>query len=226
MQGLSEAYAVELRVGQPVLGTKMIHLLKGKSKEYPEDSGRYIQSSPFVHAWMSGAGPTPQFAWTYSWDDADQVNDWGRPVRHRLGRGWHHVFIPDVMPIAEWVQMLDEGAVQPEAGDCLERQFISPMPEPRSPEQKQRWLRQVETQEVEVAIEASATAAELAKDNLRADEMIDVFFPQYTTHCNYPVQCEFWDLCWGNEDVENPLTLYQIRQPHHPGESLVYGGEE
>lgn len=218
MQGLSEAYAVELRVGEPVLGTKMIHLLKGKRKEYPEDSGHWIQSSPLVHAWMQGGGPTPQFAWTFSWDDAEQVNDWGKPVRHRLGKGWRHCFIPDVMPVSEWVQMLDEGQVQPEAGDCLAKQFVSPMPEPRSPEQKQRWLRSVAYQEQAIA-EALAGGV---GDHYFYDEQ----FPQYTHSCNYPSQCAFWELCHGSEEVDNPMSLYQARVPHHPGESMLTGVEE
>lgn len=224
MQGLSEAYAVELRVGEPVLGTKMVHLIKGKRKEYPDDSGNYIQSSPFVHAWMSGAGPTPQFAWTYSWQDPDQVNDWGKPVQHRLGKGWRHCFIPDVMPISEWVQMLDEGRVQLEAGDCLAKQFISPMPEPRSPEQKQSWLRQVETQELAIAGFVEALDNYDPADDVA--EFLDAMFPQYTHSCNYPTQCAFWDLCHGNEEVENPMTLFQIRAPHHPGESMLSGSDE
>ncbi len=222
MQGLSEAYAIELRIQEPVMGAKMVHLLKGKRKEYPDDSGRYIQSSPLVHAWMSGAGPTPQFAWTFYWNDPDQVNDWGRPVSHRLGKGWKHVFIPDVMPVAEWVQMLDEGQVQPEAGDCLERQFISPMPEPRSPEQKLHWLRQVETQELQIA----QCVEILAKSTPDAAEvMLDAMFPQFTHSCNYPTQCAFWEICWSSEEVDNPITLYQIREPHHPGEQMVMGEE-
>lgn len=227
MQGLSEAYAVELRVaestGEPVLGTKMIHLLKGK--RIPTGYGdklHYIQSSPLVHAWMQGSGPTPQFAWAYSWDDPEQVNDWGNPVSHKLGKGWRRVFIPDVMPVAEWVQMLDEEQVQPEAGDCLAKQFVSPMPEPRSPEQKQRWLRQIERQEIDVA-----RAAEFLQQNPSTNEYdLDTYFPQYTHSCNYPSQCPFWEICHGSEEVDNPMSLYQVRVPHHPGESMLTGGEE
>jgi hypothetical protein len=223
MQGLSEAYAVELRVGELVVGTKMIHLIKGKRKEYPDDSGKYIQSSPLVHAWMNGAGPTPQFAWAFNWKDETEVNDWGKPVGHRLGKGWRHCFIPDVMPVAEWVQMLDEGMVQPEAGDCLERQLISPMPEPRSPKQKQAWLRQIETQELAIADNLKVLEGTDADD---VELLLDAFFPQYTHSCNYPSHCSFWELCHTSEDVDNPITLYQIRQPHHPGEQMVVGAED
>ena len=221
MQGLSEAYAVELRVGEPVLGAKMIHFLKGKRKEWPEDSGRYIQGSPFVHAWMNATGPTPQFAWTYFWSSPDDVNEWGRPVNHRLGKGWKHCFIPDVMPIAEWVQMLDEGEVQKEIEqDALAKQFISPMPEPRSPDQKQRWLRQIETQEMAIASYLEQLE-QVTGETLEA--MLDSFFPQYSHSCNYPTECTFWHLCHTSEEVANPESLYQIRQPHHPGESLISG---
>ncbi len=234
MQGLSESYAIELRIGEPVMGAKMVHLLKGKRKEYPEDSGHYIQSSPLVHAWMNGSGPKPEFAWAFNWKDQDQVNDWGRPVSHRLGKGWKHVFIPDVMPVAEWIQMLDEGEVQEEAGDCLERQFISPMPEPRSPEQKAAWLRQMETQEVaiasyvdqlEIARKYNPGASNHGESERNIAEMLDAMFPQFTHSCNYPSQCAFWEICWSSEEVDNPITLYQIREPHHPGESMVQGDE-
>jgi hypothetical protein len=220
MQGLSEAYAVELRVGEPVLGAKMVHFLKGRSKEWPEDSGHYIQQSPFVHAWMNATGPTPGFAWTYNWSDPNDVNAWGRPVSHRLGKGWQHCFIPDVMPIAEWVQMLDEGMVQKEIEqDALAKQYISPMPEPRSPQQKQHWLRQIETQELAVCEYLAGLEAEGSED--RREEMVDCWFPQYTHSCNYPTECTFWHLCHTSEEVSNPESLYQIRQPHHPGESLI-----
>lgn len=239
MQGLSEAYAIELRVGEPVMGTKMVHLLKGKRKEYPEGSGNYIQSSPLVHAWMNSAGPTPQFAWTFNWSDPDQVNDWGKPVQHRLGKGWKHVFIPDVMPVAEWVQMLDEGVVQPEAGDALDRQFVAPMPEPRSPEQKKNWLEQIEAQEVHIVdflqqLEAPPPHIHGAgvTDDVRAsyneqhhEGLMNAMFPQFTHSCNYPGHCSFWELCWSSEEVDNPITLYQIREPHHPGEQMIMGDD-
>ena len=225
MQGMSEAYTVELRVNEPVIGAKMIHLLKGKRKEWPEDSGRYIQGSPFVHAWMNATGPVPEFAWTYFWSSPDDVNEWGRPVQHRLGKGWKHCFIPEVMPIAEWVQMLDEGMVQRDIGqDALAKQFISPMPEPRTPAQKQHWLRQIETQEMAICtyLEAlNAGNSELTSTDI--EELLDSYFPQYSHSCNYPTECTFWHLCHTSEEVENPMGLYQIRQPHHPGESLISG---
>lgn len=220
MQGLSEAYAVELRVQEPVLGAKMVHFLKGKRKEWPDDSGRYIQSSPFVHAWMNSTGPRPEFAWAYSWSDPNDVNEWGRPVNHRLGKGWKHCFIPDVMSVAEWVQMLDEGAVQPEIGrDALEAQYISPMPEPRSPAQKQHWLNQIETQEMSITTFLESLEHADAEDTV--EEMLDSYFPQFTHSCNYPGECSFWNLCHTSEEVANPESLYQIRQPHHPGETLL-----
>jgi len=225
MQGMSEAYTVELRVNEPVIGAKMIHLLKGKRKEWPEDSGRYIQGSPFVHAWMNATGPVPEFAWTYFWSSPDDVNEWGRPVQHRLGKGWKHCFIPEVMPIAEWVQMLDEGMVQRDIGqDALAKQFISPMPEPRTPLQKQHWLRQIETQEMAICTYLDALKAAGNSELTSTDiEELDSYFPQYSHSCNYPTECTFWHLCHTSEEVGNPMGLYQIRQPHHPGESLVTG---
>jgi len=221
MQGLSEAYAVELRTGQHIMGAKMVHFLTGRRSESPKGSGRWISGSPLVHAWMNASGPTPQFAWSYYWTDPDQVSDFGKPVEHRLGKGWKSVFIPDIMPVPEWVDMLASGTVQPEAGDCLGEQFVTPMPEPRSPQQRHNWLVQLENQEVAVAEYADQLAH---ADPAQVDELLNYMFPQYTHSCNYPGECEFWHLCWGGEDVDNPISLYQIRQPNHPGEGMI--GEE
>ena len=226
MQGLSEAYPVELRLNEPILGVKMVHFLKGRRLEDDWNPGTWLQRSPLIRAWMNASGPVPEWAWTYAWKDTEEVNDrTGRPVSHKLGKGWRLVFIPDHMPIKEWMQMLLAGVVQPNAGDCLEMQYIAPMPEPRSDLQKRNWLQQTETQEIGIAQFTEELRA-LSADAEEGDRMLNAYFPMYTHSCNYPVECPYWYLCHGGESVEgeeetDPMSVFQTRTPHHPGEGLL-----
>ncbi len=232
MQGLSEAYPIELRLNEPVIGVKMVHLLKGKRQEDDWNPGTWLQRSPLIRAWLNVSGPVPQWAWAFSWKDPLEVNArTGRPVGHKLGKDWRLVFIPDHMPIREWMDMLNANAVQPDAGDCLAAQFISPLPEPRSDLQKRNWLQQTETQEIGIAqfIEELKMVPADSEDG-EGDRMLNAYFPKYTHSCNYPKECQFWALCHGGETVEgeeltDPLSLFQVRTPHHPGEGLIEEGE-
>ena len=227
MQGLSEAYPIELRLKEPVVGVKMVYLLKGRRDEDPYNPGAWLTKSPLIRSWANSVSPVPQLAWTFAWKDATAMNDRGKAVEHRLGKGWRPVFIPDHMPMREWIEMLHELKVQPEAGDCLAKQYVTPMPEPRSPTQKQAWLRQITGQEMELA--QSLMALEGCKEEATAQEALDLMFPQYTHSCTYPSECEMFQICHGGEEAQeanellgeegiNPLSLYRPREPHHPGE--------
>lgn len=226
MQGLSESYPVELRMNQPVMGIKMVHLLKGSREEDEWNPGTWLQRSPLIRAFLNATGPTPEWAWAFNWKDPFKVNErTGKPVSHRLPKGYRLVFIPDHMPIKEWIDMLNAGTVQPDAGDCLQRQYISPMPELRSDAQKQELLHEIAAQESRIirSLDAVSSASAIESD-------LSTEFPKYRHSCNYPKKCPCWDLCHGaeypeEEGVSDPLTLYQIRTPHHPGEDLRLGEE-
>jgi hypothetical protein len=231
MQGISEAYATELRLQESVLGVKMVHLIKGVRREDTYRPGLWTTRSPLIRPWMRSTGPSPEFAWSWEWEDPNEINPGtGRYVKHTLGKGWKPTFIPDVMPMREWIEMLHSKAVQPEAGDCLEKQYVTPMPEARSEAQKKAWLRQTTGQEVEMA-QALIALDGVSKSQAPEDveEALDLMFPQYTHSCTYPAECEMFQICHGGEDAQeasellgeeavNPMSLYQAREPHHPGE--------
>lgn len=224
LQGLSEAWGVEERLEIRVLGVKMIHLIKGPEREDSRRPKHYITWSPMIRAWMNKTGPRTEFAWRYEWTDQDKVNDYGKPSKHRLGKGWESFFVPDVMPIAEWMQMLNSNMIQPEAGDCLRAQYITPEPHPRTPQQKASQKRQITHQEVRIA---QALIEWKGEGLLDGDEWLEENFPQYTHSCNYPSQCQFFDICHGGEsEVDDPFSLFIARKPNHPGELVqIEGGE-
>jgi hypothetical protein len=104
------------------------------------------------------------------------------------------------------------------------------MPEARSEAQKKAWLRQTTGQEVEMA-QALIALDGVSKSQAPEDveEALDLMFPQYTHSCTYPAECEMFQICHGGEDAQeaseltgeeavNPMSLYQAREPHHPGE--------
>jgi hypothetical protein len=230
MQGTTEAYSTELRLAEPVMGTKMVHLLKGRRFEDDYNPGTYITRSPLIRPWAQQTGPVPEFAWSFEWSNSQELNDKGRPVKHRLGKGWRPTFIPEVMPMREWIEMLHENRVQPEAGDCLQKQYVTPMPECRPQHKKFSWLRQTTAREVELA-QSLVQIESVVKDGSveQLDEAIDLMFEQYTHSCTYPSECDMFAICHGSEDAQqeaeltgeevvNPLSLYQPRDPHHVGE--------
>jgi hypothetical protein len=231
MQSLSEAYSTELRLNETVMGVKFIHLIKGKRFEDDYRPGTWTTRSPLIRPWYNETGPSPEFAWSYEWSNPEEINEkTGRAVKHRLGKGWRPCFIPEVMPMREWIEMLHSQTVQPEAGDCLRKCYVTPMPERRNALQKKHWLRQVTGQELEVAQSIAALeGVQKQGDEEAYEEALDLMFPQYEHSCCYPSECDMFAICHGGEGAQeeaeltgetvvNPLSLYQPRAAHHPGE--------
>ena len=58
----------------------------------------------------------------------------------------------------------------------------------------------------------------------KAQDTLDMHFPQYTHSCNYPSRCPLWDMCHDSPDeavLTNPLELstkFIRREAHHEGE--------
>jgi hypothetical protein len=212
-------YAANLDLGHPpqILGIKMVHLLKGRREESEAAPGRWEHKSPLIRGYVDPTGPEPKYAWSYYWTCSEthpmrksQYYPDGRCPggrKHRLGDAYQPFYAWERMGVKEWIEMLAAGAVQPEAGDCLGKQHVSPMPYARSPTQREAWLTQAREQEEHVAL-ASRRQIRLDKD-----------FPQYTHSCTYPGKCAYIPLCFESPELAaDPLAtgLYQIREPHHP----------
>lgn len=213
MQGLSEAWVVEAELGQPITGVVMIYLIKGRRLPDKRLKGKWDQHSPLVRGWKKSDGFTTNYAWTYEWTEEDP--ECGGQVTRRLGKGWVPFSVWQEMGVAAWMEMLNSGQVQPEAGDCLGRQYVIPVPYYRQARDMDRWVRQTRAQEERIARNLRV----LEDWPFMEEEVLANTFPLYTHSCSYPSQCNFHALCWGPSDIaQDPLNsgLYQVRVPNHP----------
>ena len=205
MQGLSESWALESVLGHYPLGVQMVYVVKGRRLPDRKIPGQWNQHSPLIRGWQFKGDDN--WAWAFEWQESDSLS--GEIATKRLGKGWHPMTVSEDYPggIQQWMWDLDKGMIQPEAGDCLDQQFVLPVPQFRKPADIERWVKQVTAQEMLVAMN-SATGA----------EYLDNCFPQYTHSCEYPSHCGFSELCWEDGIADDPLGsgLYQIRVPNHP----------
>lgn len=202
-----------------IMGVKMEFLLKGDRRKN-KVTGRYEQYSPLIRAWRQ-QGITQdddRYAWRYEWEEEDPQT--GLSKTRRLGKGWTPFFAWELSGgVKGWIARLASGTVQPEAGDALDAQFITPIPYFRHEADIARWRRQVTAQEIEVA----RTSREARKlDGLPFEEiepLLDRHFRQHTRACDWPVRCPFQDLCFGGAAYD-PVgsELYVWREPHHEPE--------
>jgi hypothetical protein len=218
MQGLSEVWLVSQRRQEPVVGTKMEYLVKGPRLDD-------IQRSPLVRAYVK-RGATPeedQYAWSYEYPCFEAhikgKTKAGKPIwcdgyaKHRLGGEWQKCNIwEEPGGIKEWIRKLEAGEVQPDVGDCLEQQFVSPLEYQRDEQEIEDWQEQVVAQETSI----NGALEFYNKQGKRQD--LNSFFPQHRASCDYPSACDFLPIC--DRKIHDPLGsgLYQIRKPHHEPE--------
>lgn len=189
-------------------GVQMVHLIKGKRNEYPEGSGLYEQSSHLIRPWTRDSFPAPEYAWSWKFTDSKG--------NHTLGKGWRKCAIWERMPVREWIEMLAEGRIQPEAGDPLSSVIVMPPPIRRRPEEIEDWVEQAATQERRIAGFVH-NDPKVRPENRR--RFLNQTFPQHRRSCHYPGPCNFLQVCFGPAG-EAPLEtgIYERRQPHHKGE--------
>ncbi len=233
VQGLSEALAIENRLGERFFGIKMEYLVKGMRK--PDDSGVYRQESHLIRPYRKIDSDGVKWAWSYFWNCTEPHDTtWsnGRKVKcpggkkHGLGQTYERVNIWEIMPIKEWLEMLPE--VQPGAGDPFAGVIVLPMPYFRNDLDAESWRRQTRAQELRIARDVEYVKLVQAggdKNQIRA--ALDLTFPQYKRSCDYPSACEFQPICYEVEDaVFDPesLGIYEPRRPHHEPELVQIQG--
>jgi hypothetical protein len=207
-----------------VQGVKMEFLLKGERRR-DKYTDRWLQYSPLVRAWRQ-RGITPdddKYSWRYEWEEIDENT--GLTRTRRLGKGWEPFYAWELEGgVKEWVAKLARNEVQPEAGDCLEGQFVLPIPYFRHADDMARWQRQVRWQETENARASIQIRQTIEKHGFAAaEELLDQAYPQHTRACDWPVRCAYQEICFGSPDVlEGALEsgMFVWRQPHHEPELI------
>jgi hypothetical protein len=142
------------------------------------------------------------------------------------------------MPVAEWIDLLDEGKVQEgalgengEPLDALEAQLVPVVTVYRNSDDMRDLLEELEAQEVKIVKDVETVRQAEREGGYGAKRSaLNKMFGKTRTACSYPGICEFRTLptkpgfCFGAPDAEHdPVVLehYRSRQPNHPKESLV-----
>ncbi len=177
MQGVSEAWALDERVraqyGSGIRGVQMAFLVKGQrrkgsaaqEKALTDAAGTpvslYKQASPLIYGYQDKSFP-PKLAWASDWrctvPHPMRKSQWypsgecpGDGRLHKRGDDWQSFPVWGAMGVREWMEMLDDGQVTPEAGDALGEQWALPVPNFRTQEQIGAWLRQTRAAEARIA---------------------------------------------------------------------------
>lgn len=221
-QRFTEGLAVQARYGEEIAGVLYFYLLKG-NKWKDKDLGYKRYTSWLVRPWVNeqsaiGGLQPSNFAMEYEWFSPEDGKT------HRLGKGWRRCDVWRELDdgMAQWLEWLDQGLVQPEMGrDWLRELVVDPVPVAWDAGQAERWLRGTrmsETQWIE--------KAEMSRD-MNSPEMIDIAFPLYEHSCfNFKRPCGMLPICWRGETVEQAIASgrMKIRSFNHPQEAGEEGG--
>lgn len=256
-QGLSEVMAVQARLdadaaaatdpsgllpSSRIMGIRMEFLLKGRRAQYPEGSGQWVTFSPLIRGYKtkdSVPGET-RYAHSYDWLDPEDINPkTGRPVKHTLSyKVWEPFWVWEEPSLGTeggrvkaWIEMLNSGEVQPEAGDALAEAFVAPVPYFRQDQHIERLARQMAARETRIADDAGKVRNWLFMLRLTktgstrltlkmVEDDLDLFFPMNSAACAYPSLCPYAGICWEGADPEQGLREgeWVARKPHHQPE--------
>ena len=231
MQALTEAVAVEDRLGVKVDGIIIEGLVKGKNSEYPKGSGFYQSSSMLIYAWVkddtstSLPGESRGTIYATSWDwTCTTPHLMGNNAKcpgnrnHTLGKGFRKRPVRDcfIGGVLGWIDYLVRNDPA-----TLESYFLQLPPINRSDYEVERWKRQTLAAEKERQDNAALIDAKfMSGDKGGAFELLDYKFPMNTGYqCE---SCSYKDICWSSDDPMDE-GKWAPRVPNHllEAQSLV-----
>jgi len=222
-QTLTEAIAVENRLGIKVDGVIIEGLVKGKNSEYPKGSGFWQSSSMLIYAWVKDTtdvslpGESGGMEYATSWDyTCNSPHVMGNNQRcpggrnHTLGKGYRKRPVRDCFPsgVYSWVDYLMRNDPA-----TLESYFLQLPPITRDAYQVEQWKQQKLHREKERQDAAALVdAAFIRGDKEGAYRLLNHHFDQNTGYqC---LGCAYNSLCW---EGASPLdeSTWQARTPNH-----------
>lgn len=223
MQTLTEAIAVESRLGMKVDGIIIEGLVKGSNKEYPKGSGFWQSDSMLIYAWVkdntsaSLPGESGGIEYATSWDyTCDRPHVMGNNARcpggrnHTLGKGFRKRPVRDCFNggVYGWVDYLMR-----HDSSTLESYFLQLPPISRDEFQIERWKRQHLHSEKSRQDNAAIIDAKFIEgDKDAAYRLLDHHFIQHTGYqCH---SCAYEDLCWSTGDPMDE-GKWRARTPNH-----------
>lgn len=231
MQTITEAIAVENRLGVKVEGVVIEGLVKGKNSEYPKGSGFWQSSSMLIYAWVrdntqaSLPGESGGVEYATSWDyTCTQPHKFGNNQRcpggknHTLGKGFRKRPVRDCFSggVLGWVDYLMRNDPA-----TLESYFLQLPAINRDEFQVERWKRQhLHKEKARQDAAALVDARFLEGDKPSAYLLLDHYFTQNAGYqC---LGCAYNSLCWEAGDPFDE-SVWKARVPNHPleGDLLV-----
>lgn len=220
-----EEWLLSLPEPPRILGVRYEYLIKGPRRQDSKDPimpGRYVADTPLIRAYMQEGITGDDRKWAANYQTFTPEGK----QKNLDYRSWRKQAVWKFMTIAQWVDKLDRGEVQPEACDkrgmpidILAEQFIQPIHVYRNEDDLRDMLEQLEAQEVRVAQNVSRVESTQSATERRS--LLNQLFPQNRRSCVYPGRCSGYEICYGSADMRaNPegSGLYQIRQVNHPQE--------
>jgi hypothetical protein len=223
-----------------ILGIRYEYLLKGERWRDKDLSQRFgfdarVQRSHLIRGYLNAGMAAGDEQWNWAWD---YLKPDGSGETSKLNyRAWRSEPVWTHMPIAKWIDMLDDAAMLSVEGadrgyqssaqatgttatHPLDDVFIPPMISYRGEDDLRDWLESTEYQERQVA--EHVAEVETATDEGERRSLLNKYFGMTRRACSYPTECSMTKICYGGAEIRsNPLGsgLYQIRKVNHPVES-------
>lgn len=200
-----------------IMGIRFCYLVKGirKKPEYNADeSTPYITYSPLIRGYknISPSG----ISYAHSWFYPDMNNKSGKSA---LGKGWEPFNVwESEISMKDWINALHQNQIQPEVGNVLRANTITPPEYFRDDKDVELAIKEVIAQEYNIA-KALEALEEAPSSIMISEEIFNSVFPHNRKSCYYYYgdPCPYLALCWKPEVGADPIGsgLYQIRVPHH-----------
>ena len=226
LQGLTEALAVTVCDKIKVSATKFCFLVKGRPYESKEEKlrdGAIIEvpiwwtASPLIYGYLhTKADGGHTFAHSNKTIKPENLSGFGR-----LGKDFTKFKVWETKGgVKAWIQLLNTGQVQPELGDVLKAQVITPVEAHRTRAQLQSTYTQIAASEKRIFENFKI---------LKNGGNIDKCFPMRRRSCYFPSSCDYLKICPnGNKDydpriAEDPIGsgLFGSREPHYETERIT-----
>lgn len=213
-------------VADTPMAVKFCFLVKGKREEVKENgegTGGYRTTNSLIRGYRKFSTTGVEYAHSMFFPNSQNASGIGR-----LGKGWESFNIwtdegERVGGVKGWMGMLDAKVkdhssdmwvpeIQPECGDIISKYVVTPVENFRDERDILDRVEQVQHQEEMIIV---------------TNGLPMNFWPQHTTSCHYPDECEYIPICHLREPyTDKPVSLevrdnpiksgyYERRRPHH-----------
>ena len=220
-----------------IRGVQMVHLVKGRKDEFDYNGGKvWGVRNPLIRGYVDTSSFPVSYAtsiyWRCSAPHAMRKSKWypngecpGDGRRHKRPDSFESFPVWETLSVKDWVEMLANNQVSPDAGDALEPLYAMPVPFYRQQSHIDHWLAQKRHMELTIAENIlqirqwDKRVMDNPTDSITREAYLyelDRRFPQRRRTCtqHYGRKCPMFEICWGSPEVaQDPVGsgLYQIR---------------